>query len=97
MARHFVVMTINNMPIPTNESIHLHNRAPADAAKKIMSIAKKRGMRAPKIVKLREATRGSKNKEYTYEIQKVSIQPTTVMRGGKQITYTFKTIVRRVS
>lgn len=46
-------------------------------------------------VTIKETTKGSKKKEYTYKVKRI-YDPTTVMRDGEEITYKYRTEVEAV-
>ncbi len=79
-----------------NEGGRFVSRTPAGAARKAGS----RICRESKIkgqcslaITLRETTRGSNHKEYTYSVKRVK-DPVTVERDGQEITFNYKTQVK---
>lgn len=74
------------------------SRTPAGAARKaagqICRSSKIKGQCTLNI-KLRETTRGSKGKEYTYSVKRVR-DPVTVERDGVEITFNYRTKVKSI-
>jgi hypothetical protein len=47
------------------------------------------------VIVIRKTTQGGNKKEYTYKVTRVK-DPVTVMRGGEEITYNYKTKAKRL-
>lgn len=100
MKKHYRVVAVNGET--PDKKMDTHNTTPSGAAKKIFSLLKKHGKqsRLKKItVTVKDVSRDSstKGKVLSYTVEKIQLKPkTTVERAGNKITFTYKTVAKRV-
>ena len=68
---------------------------PSGAARKMFSQLNRASGKNNITLVLRETTKGSKNKNFKYNVKRVN-EPTTIERGGETITFNFSTKVKAV-
>jgi hypothetical protein len=92
MSRSFSVVNVNGKSV--SDGGRYMSSSPMGAAKKAGSrLLRKKGANNSVKVSVVETTRGSKNKEFSYNVKKVKVND-VVVRGGVEIVYNFKTVAK---